>query len=100
MTNVVKDILALAAYEKDDETILISSSADNTIKLWNLNTRSIITILQGHSSIVTCLAVYYHDSKAYLASGSTDCIINIWSLDNHTLVSTMDGDYLGLLCRF
>ena len=41
-------------WDKNYSTIA-SGSRDNTIKLWNMNTKSCIKTLKGHTSYVNCL---------------------------------------------
>ena len=60
-----------------NDSILATGSQDNTIKLWNLNSRSLITSLKGHSKEVSAL-VLLDDGR--LASGSMDETIKIWKI--------------------
>ena len=54
---------------------LASSSADGTIKLWDLNTGQAVRTLQGHSDSVTCLVEL---DNGQLATGSLDKTVIIW----------------------
>ena len=58
---------------------LASGSEDGTIRIWNLNTNSLIKTLYGHTNKVRCLEALEDDN--YLASGSEDTIIIIWNVD-------------------
>jgi WD40 repeat protein len=86
--------------------VLISGSADQTIKIWNFNTGEEILTLTGHSSFVNRLALT--PDGRLLVSTSADQTIKIWeiatgqairTLNGHTspvnaLVITPDGRYL------
>ncbi|BAY20217.1 WD-40 repeat protein (plasmid) [Anabaenopsis circularis NIES-21] len=55
-----------------------SPGTDNTIKLWNVETRTEIRTLKGHNDAVTSLS-FSPDGKT-LASGSNDKTIKLWHL--------------------
>jgi WD40 repeat protein len=77
-----------------DSQILISSSADKTIKLWNLKTGQLIRTLRGHTARVNSLAI--SSDSQLLASGSTDKTIKLWNLKTGQLIHTiMDGGEVG-----
>ncbi|MEH2315443.1 MAG: AAA-like domain-containing protein, partial [Nostoc sp.] len=72
-----------------DGKTLASASADNTIKLWNLDTRKEITTLSGHSDYVYSV-VFSPDGKT-LASASADNTIKLWNLDTRKEITTLSG---------
>ena len=49
-------------------TLLASGSSDETIKLWNLETKTEIATLEGHEDYVTSVA--FNHNGTLLASGS------------------------------
>ncbi|CAG8571694.1 7431_t:CDS:2, partial [Paraglomus occultum] len=55
---------------------LVSSSLDNTVRVWNLNTNKCVGLLDGHKDIVTCIKI--HDNR--LITGSKDKSIRQWNL--------------------
>merc|ERR1712176_119542 len=57
----------------------------------DLETKSIITTLTGHTEIIKAVKVFHKQGNPYLASGSWDETINIWNLTNHHLESTLTG---------
>ncbi|NCR18128.1 MAG: hypothetical protein GPJ22_12855 [Microcystis aeruginosa LL13-03] len=59
---------------------MASGSADNTIKLWNLETGKEIRTLKGHDNLVNSVS-FSPDGKT-LASGSVDKTIKLWNGSN------------------
>ena len=58
---------------------LASGSADNSIKIWNIDSGECIKTLIGHSGAVLSLQVL---AKNKLASGSADNSTRIWNIDS------------------
>ena len=53
------------------------SGYDKLIHLWDLETKSIITTLEGHTSTVTAIA--FNLSGELMASSSSDKTIRLWN---------------------
>jgi WD40 repeat protein len=70
-----------------DGTKLASGSDDNTIKIWDLKTRSLEATLEGHTE--TVLSVNFSPDGTKLASGSGDLTIKIWDLKTRSLEATL-----------
>lgn len=66
-----------------------SSSLDDTIKVWNLQTGELLTTLRGHTRAVNALA-FSPDGK-WLASGSDDYTVRVWDVYSSRLVRTLSG---------
>jgi WD40 repeat protein len=60
-----------------DGSILVSSSTDCTVRLWNVNTGECLQTLQGHSNGV--FSVAFTPDDRIIASGSNDCSIRLWN---------------------
>ncbi len=73
-------IYALVFNSKGD--ILISGSADRTIKVWNAVNGNLKFTLNGHVDSITALAISPCDR--FLISGSVDGELRIWDLINPT----------------
>ncbi|GAA37016.2 F-box and WD-40 domain protein 7 [Clonorchis sinensis] len=82
------------------EALLISGSADTTIKLWRLSTTvkwsriACTSTLQGHTDAVRCLQA---DQQKVL-SGSYDCTVRMWDLKTSMLRCTFRGHTAGVIC--
>ncbi|KAJ7756862.1 WD40-repeat-containing domain protein [Mycena maculata] len=63
-----------------DGSILITGSWDKTIKLWNTETKALISSTDAHSDFVKCLFVF--PSLQLLVSGSSDKIVRFWDLSD------------------
>jgi len=71
-----------------NDNLLASGSDDNTIKIWNLKTNSLIRTLSGSSGHVLSLAVL---NNGYLASGSADKSIQIWNAETGQQIRKLNG---------
>ncbi len=68
---------------------MASGSADNTIKLWSVESQNEVATLQGHGHYVWSVTFSY-DGK-YLASGSVDTTVKLWSIESQNEVATLRG---------
>lgn len=72
-----------------DSQILVSSSGDQTIKLWQLSTGKEIRTLEGHNYWARTLAIT--PDGQILASGSDDNTIKLWQLSTGKPLRTLKG---------
>ncbi|CAG8507606.1 51_t:CDS:2 [Dentiscutata heterogama] len=81
---------------KDDNLtpVIISSSLDNVIKIWDLQTGECLRTLFGHEEGVWSLAV----DKLRLVSGAQDGIIKIWDKDSGNCMHTLIGHCGAVTC--
>jgi eukaryotic-like serine/threonine-protein kinase len=72
-----------------DGTILATGNGDNSIRLWNVNSRTQQGILQGHTDVIYDLA--FSPDGSLMTSASGDGTIRLW--DGHTgaLLNTLTG---------
>ena len=75
-----------------DGKLLASGSWDNTIVLWDVDRRRLLTRLKGHKKKVFSVA-FSPDGKR-LASGSQDQTILLWDVDSHKPLATLQGTSL------
>lgn len=73
---------------------LISASADQTLKMWNLRTYELLYTFTGHRGPVSCLAITAKGET--LISGSFDETLKIWDVNTGNLKSTLEGHEKGV----
>ncbi|ARI81869.1 WD40 repeat domain-containing protein [Microcystis aeruginosa] len=76
------------SFSPDGKT-LATSSDDNTIKLWNVETGQEIGTLRGHNGIV--LSVSFSPDGKSLATGSWDKTIKLWNVETGQEIRTLKG---------
>lgn len=73
-----------------DGKILLSASRDETIRLWDTTTYTIMHVLEGHSESVT-IATFSQDGRL-IASSSPDGTIRIWETATGASIQAIDID--------
>jgi len=80
-----------AAIFSPDSTLIATggdSWKDEQIKIWDVNTGKLISILKGHTDAVTCLA---WDDRRPLISGSVDNTIRTWRTSTWQQIAVLTG---------
>ncbi|KAG8374322.1 hypothetical protein BUALT_Bualt11G0119600 [Buddleja alternifolia] len=68
--------------------LLLSSSMDKTVRLWDLETKSCLKMF-AHNDYVTCIQFNPVDDN-YFISGSLDAKVRIWSIPDRQVVDWTD----------
>lgn len=76
------------AYSPDGKMLAVASE-DNTITLWNPETRVKLATLQGHSDVVNKIA--FAPNGEVLASASDDNTVILWDVNSHKALRTLRG---------
>ncbi|XP_067906172.1 NACHT domain- and WD repeat-containing protein 1 [Heterodontus francisci] len=76
-----------------DCTMLVASSLDGTMIVWNLQDIEVIHTLTGHSAEVRCIKVIHN--KAHAVSGSFDHTLRLWNLLTGKEVYSIPEDHSG-----
>ena len=63
--------------------------ADNTVKLWDVETNTNIATLEGHEGRVSSVA--FSPDGTLLASGSEDDTVKLWDVETNTNIATLEG---------
>lgn len=70
-----------------DGTLLVSGSADNTVRLWDVNTGMQKATLTGHEDTVN--SVDFSPDDTMVASGSNDNSVRLWDVSAETQEATL-----------
>ena len=81
---------AVAFAQSEQGPLLVSGSADKTVKLWNLDTFDRMRTYRGHRDFVSAVA-FAPDAKKRFASASLDGNIRIWSTRSNRLMQRLYG---------
>lgn len=57
---------------------MISASDDQTIRIWNWQARSCISVLTGHNHYVMC--ANFHPKEDLIVSASLDLSVRVWDI--------------------
>ncbi len=87
----------IAWFTVDGKIHILSASADNTIKLWDLENGSLIRTISGHTGSVNALRVATLWCMKCLVSASADMSIKIWDRDGKPL-KTISGHEGSVTC--
>lgn len=75
-------------FSPDDQT-LISSSADGTVRLWDVRSGECLIILHAHTDWVHSVAL--SPDGQMLASGSEDQTVKLWDWSTGQCLRTLEG---------
>ncbi|ANB12036.1 Met30p [Sugiyamaella lignohabitans] len=79
---------------KNRPTHLLTSSLDNTIKLWDIETGECVRTLFGHAEGVWCIAA----DTFRIVSGAHDKLVKIWDLQSGKCWHTFSGHSRPVCC--
>ena len=68
---------------------ILSSSDDQTIRVWNWQSRGCISVLTGHSHYVMC--AQFHPSEDMVVSASLDQTVRVWDISGNYIHITLGG---------
>lgn len=80
-----------------DNTLIASSSADGTVRVWDANDGSQRFLLSGHAGVVNSVA--FTPDGAQLASGGDDRIVRIWDMQTGELIQEIRSGLIGRVLR-
>ncbi|ESN91770.1 hypothetical protein HELRODRAFT_96420 [Helobdella robusta] len=80
----VKDVVV-----SKDGQLLVSASTDGTIKVWDIDSESLLHTLTGHRDEVWCCTL--SPDNELVGSGSKDGTIRLWKVSDGTSVAAIDA---------
>ncbi|MBI1747341.1 MAG: hypothetical protein HYR55_12215 [Acidobacteria bacterium] len=80
-----------------DESKMTSGSTDYSVKIWDLETSSLIQIMSGHADTVWSVA--WSPDGSTIASGSEDWKVNLWNAETGALLQALPGHMLWVRVR-
>lgn len=83
-----RDKVATFVFSSDGKQI-VSASADETIRIWDVRSGKSIEVLRGHKLTVHNVALTAGDSK--IVSAAYDQTIRIWDRESGTCLETIEG---------
>ncbi len=75
--------------------LIVSGSADKSIKIWNAETGLLLNTINGHNYSV--LSVAFSPDNTKIVSGSRVCSIKIWNAETGLLLNTLNGHNYSVL---
>lgn len=63
---------------------ILSASDDQTIRIWNWQSRQIVTILTGHSHYV--MSAKFHPKDDLIVSASLDSTVRVWDISGMKII--------------
>lgn len=74
-------------YPQADKPYLLTTSDDQTVKIWDYTNKSLIATLEGHTSNVSFAC--YHPELPVIISGSEDGTVKIWHANTYRLEQSL-----------
>ena len=90
-----RDFISSLLFMNEFQPLLVSGSADRTIKIWKLYNNSCIQNLIAHSGPIYCLLYL---GKSLFVSGSGDKSMKIWNIDNGTCFKRIQSHKENVTC--
>lgn len=75
-------------YPGGDKPYIVSGADDHTLRVWDYQTRSCVSVLEGHTN--NLCAVAFHPRLPFILSGSEDGTVRIWHNTTYRLDTTLN----------
>ncbi|KAF8635494.1 hypothetical protein AX17_003884 [Amanita inopinata Kibby_2008] len=87
--------LQLYTYPSTGRQVLFTGSRDQTVREWDLESRSVVRAIEGiHTSSVLSICVY----NGFLASAGSDRRVVVWDLEKNTAIGVICDHEDSVLC--
>ncbi|HXC71386.1 MAG TPA: TIR domain-containing protein [Pyrinomonadaceae bacterium] len=87
-TDTYKDDWIHACLSKNEQWI-VCSHGDWKIRIWDVPTRQLVGVLDGHPNAVNSIGLTR--DERYILSGSCDHTVKLWDLNNYSCVGSFEG---------
>ncbi|MER7763061.1 caspase family protein [Streptomyces sp. NPDC097619] len=91
ITGHTDTVNAVAVAELDGRPHAITTSHDETVRVWDLTTGTPTATLTGHTDLVTAIAVAELDGRPHAITTRHDNTVRIWDLTTNTHTATLTG---------
>lgn len=71
---------------------ILSASDDQTIRIWNWQSRACVSVLTGHNHYVMCAT--FHPSEDLIVSASLDQTVRVWDISGKQLYLSICYSYI------
>mmetsp|Transcript_25220 Transcript_25220/g.30478 ORF Transcript_25220/g.30478 Transcript_25220/m.30478 type:complete len:172 (+) Transcript_25220:19-534(+) len=90
MPSKAKTVFALAAFSHDDVPYLASGGNDDNITLWDLEKKTAVKTLTGHSDYIRCIVSYKNNGITHIASSSYDGTVKLWNINDGSVIASFE----------
>src|SRR6185369_17663693 len=87
-TDTYKDDWIHACLSKNEQWV-VCSHGDWKIRIWDVPTRQLVGVLDGHPDAVNSIGL--SRDERYVISGSCDHTVKLWDLNNYSCVGSFEG---------
>jgi WD40 repeat protein len=77
---------------------VVSTSGDNTLKVWDINSGRELATLVGHSGVVEGVAVTPDGER--IVSASLDTTLKVWDLESGTIIAEFYCEGMARACGY
>lgn len=74
----------------DQNRYLVSSSFDKSVRIWDINSRTLKHTILDYNSEITCL--YINHTNKLIITGSVDGEIKVWSIETSSFIATVNAN--------
>jgi WD40 repeat protein len=78
-------------YSGPKQNMLITSSSDNVLRIWNVSNGSFEDGIKAHKDSIWTIIALEYDSVGYFLTGSEDKLTKMWNLQTKKLEKTFNG---------